>query len=82
MSLVLDDGRFRPDTARIVGTVHDALLFEVRKGALAEVATQIRETMEDMTPLMDWFGCEVDVPIKVEITYGKYWGDPEAKEWV
>jgi DNA polymerase-1 len=81
MSLVLLDRRFRPDTARIVGTVHDALLFEVRKRALEEVAPVIRETMEDMSPLMDWFGCEVDVPIKVEITYGKYWGDPEAKEW-
>lgn len=81
MSLVLLHSRLRPSDARIVGTVHDALLFEVRKEARDEVLPIIKQTMEDMTPLENWFGCEMDIPITTEITYGKYWGDPEAKEW-
>lgn len=74
LSMVQLQGRLRPGDARIVGTVHDALLFDVREDAVPEVARTVKEVMEDMEPVKRLFGAEITVPIVVELKVGPYWG--------
>ena len=61
------DGRF-------ISTVHDALLFEIRDADVAKALPIIQHTMENL-PLRKKFGVDVDVPIKVDLKVGRYWGD-------
>ncbi len=59
----LGDGR----PARMLLTVHDELLFEVRRGREEEVAALVREEMEG--------AIELDVPLEVDIGVGESWYD-------
>lgn len=61
--------------ARIVGTVHDALLFEVRDDVVPEMVENIRSVMEDTKTVKKLFGAEITVPIEVEISVGSHWGE-------
>lgn len=74
LSMVQLSQRLRSGEARIVGTVHDAILFEVREDVVVPVAKTIKTVMEDMSPVKRLFGAEVTVPIVVEIKVGPYWG--------
>lgn len=67
------------DEARIVGTVHDSILFEVRDDKVEEWAPVIKEVMEDMEYVQKMFGTEVGVPIVADIEVGQHWG--EGKPW-
>lgn len=80
LSLVQLNSILNPYEARIVATIHDALLFEVRDEAVPRVCKVIKETMEDMTPVRKKFGTEVIVPIEVEIKVGQHWGEGEVWE--
>lgn len=67
-----------PEKARIVGTVHDSLLFEVRKDAAQEVLTQVANVM--LYPgIKRRFGAELTVPLSVEFKIGRRWADRNAK---
>lgn len=61
--------------AYIIGTVHDAALFEVREDAVAECLPIIKKIMEDVEPLRRFFGCNFDVPLRADLKVGKHWGD-------
>ena len=61
--------------ARLVGTVHDALLFEVRDDFVDEAAAQIKAVMEDMDWVKRNFGCDITVPIEAEVKIGQHWGE-------
>lgn len=67
-----------PREARIVGTVHDSILFEVREDVVDKWLPIIQKTMENL-PLKQKFGVELSVPIKADITVGTHWG--EGTEW-
>jgi uracil-DNA glycosylase family 4 len=67
--------------ARVVGTVHDAILFEVREVALHTVLPTIKSTMEDLSMVKRKFGAEITVPIEAEVKVGQWWGDPKAEVW-
>lgn len=60
--------------ARIVGTVHDSILFEVRNEYLEEATPIIRQVMEDIAYIERVFKTEITVPIEVEIKTGQHWG--------
>jgi DNA polymerase-1 len=60
-----------------ISTVHDALYWEVRNDHLRRALPIIKNTMENL-PLEKMFGVVLDVPIKVDIKLGPYWG--EARE--
>jgi DNA polymerase-1 len=79
LSLVELHLRMDPQKCRIVGTVHDSILFEVREDAVAEYAPFIKEVMEDMSIVRKKFGTEVTVPIVADIEVGDHWG--EGKPW-
>lgn len=79
LSLVRLETLLRPRDAFIVGTVHDAINFQVRNEALDYYLPIIRETMEDTSVARQKFGVEPDVPIEVEVKYGQHWG--EGRVW-
>jgi DNA polymerase-1 len=58
-------------SCRIVGTVHDSLLIEVRKDKIMRVATKVKAIMEH-PKLMDEFQVELSVPIIAEIEVGPW----------
>lgn len=62
--------------ARSVGTVHDAINFEVPIEELPIVAPLIKKHMEN-PPIKEWFGVELDVPIIGDVALSKMWGDKE-----
>ena len=53
--------------ARMLFSVHDSLLVEVRKEHREEAASRLREVMENVVSL--------DVPLKVGVEFGYSWGD-------
>lgn len=65
--------------ARIVGTVHDSLLFEIRDDFLEESLPIIHSTMVDTKDVKRKFGTDIRVPIEVELKVGQHWG--EGKVW-
>jgi uracil-DNA glycosylase family 4 len=64
--------------ARIVGTVHDSILFEVRNDYVEEALPLIHETMVDTKDVKRKFGTDIRVPIEVEIKVGQHWGEGEV----
>lgn len=68
-----------PDEAKIVGTVHDSILFEIRKNKVKKWTKLIKHTMEN-PPLKRKFGVELTVPIVADITVGQHWGEGEPIE--
>lgn len=68
-----------PKKARIVGQVHDSVLFEVKEDCLQEILPIIKADMENVTRLDDLFGVDLDVPIVVDIKVGNAWG--QGEEW-
>lgn len=63
--------------AHPIGTVHDAVNFEVPDSELATALPIIKDTMENL-PLGSLFGVHLDVPIVADLKVGTHWGD--AKE--
>jgi len=62
-----------PDDVRIIATVHDAVLMEVRKSKVEEILPQIKLLMEDREAIFEAFGWDIPVPLEVEIKVGP-WG--------
>jgi DNA polymerase I-like protein with 3'-5' exonuclease and polymerase domains len=58
-------------SCRIVGTVHDSLLIEVRKDKIMRVATKVKAIMEH-PKLMNEFQVELSIPIIAEIEVGPW----------
>lgn len=66
------------DRCRIVGTVHDAILFEVRNEYIEEVTEQIKAIMEKPQIITEKFGIRLPVPLvsDLEVKPGG-WGSVE-----
>lgn len=63
-----------PSEARVVGTVHDSILFEIRKDRVKHWAKVIHTTMENL-PLKKMFGAQLSIPIKVDVKSGRHWAE-------
>lgn len=61
---------------KIVGSIHDCLLFECKNDIIKMWTTKIKETMENL-PLDKMFGFYPTVPIKVDVKVSKYWEGEE-----
>lgn len=77
LALIILHALMPPDEVRIVGTVHDSILFEIRDDVVDKWVPIIREIMEHL-PLKQKFGAVLTVPIKVDISVGKHWGEGEV----
>lgn len=75
MSLVRLVDSLPTNRARIVGTVHDSILFELHDDYVEEGVNLIRRTMTDLSVVKKKFGTDVQVPIEVEIKTGTHWGE-------
>lgn len=76
------DSRARKDLDFfIIGSIHDALLFEVHEDHLDKVLPLIRTRMLDMDRIKRMFGAIIDVPIEVEIKVSSHWSEPGAEIW-
>lgn len=80
---VLDKDKFF-----VIGTVHDATLFEVRNDYLMEFCPRAKHILEHPKALEDVFHFETDVPIVADVAIGKSWGagkelhmDPGDETW-
>lgn len=60
--------------AHCIGLVHDAINFEVREDAVADLLPIVKDTMEDMSIVRRKFGVEIDVPIVADLKIGTRWG--------
>lgn len=65
--------------AHTIGTVHDALLFEVRDECVGDALPIIKDTMENL-PLERKFGVVLDIPIVSDLKVGTHWGDARELE--
>ena len=95
LSLVLLDRAFRKHSLRAapIGTVHDAINFEVPIDELPVVLPLIKKQMEN-PPLQQLFNVSLSVPIVADIGVGRAWGKSDEvpaelfksrralKEWI
>lgn len=61
---------------RSVGTVHDAINWEVPIEELPIAIPLIKQHMEE-PPIYEWFGVQLDVPIVGDVALSRMWGDKE-----
>lgn len=81
ISMILIHERFKQERIKghILGSVHDALLFEVHKKHAARAMPIIKHTMENL-PLRRMFGVTLDIPIVADLKIGSHWGDARELE--
>lgn len=60
---------------RIIATVHDSVLLEIKEGGAERTARKVKYIMEHL-PLRH-FGVKLDVPIKAGLSIGYRWGEME-----
>lgn len=72
----------------VIGTVHDATLFEVRNDYLMEFCPRAKHILESPKVLEKVFHFETDVPIVADVAVGRSWGagmelhmDPGEDTW-
>lgn len=61
-------------TATPIGTVHDAINFEIPEDEMRYALPVIKSTMEDTSLLEREFGITMNIPIIADIKVGNYWG--------
>jgi len=77
-SMVQMQQEMNPREAFMVGTLHDAIFFQVREDALGEYLSVIKQVMENL-PLKKTFGLELSVPVVVDVDHAQHWtGTPDA----
>lgn len=76
LSTVLLDPDMNPEEIRLVGLIHDCLLFECRDDIINIWVDKIKSVMEHL-PLKEMFDFEPPVPIEVDVKVSKYWEGEE-----
>lgn len=74
LSMVLLHGRLDRSRGRIIGNVHDSILFQLDDDYVNEGSALIKSTMENL-PLKKYFGWKPTVPIQVDISVSDHWGE-------
>jgi len=74
MTMILIHPQLDPKIARMISTVHDSILFEIRDEAVDDVLPLILDTMENL-PLEEDFGCQLTVPIVADAKGGRFWSE-------
>jgi DNA polymerase-1 len=64
------------DECRMVGEVHDSILFEVREDLVDKWVPVIKKVME-YPELRERFGLEFTVPLVADVKVGQHWGECE-----
>lgn len=64
-----------PKECRLISTVHDSILFEVREGLEDKYTPIIKGVMEDTERLVRDFECYLTIPIVADMKYGSHWSE-------
>ncbi|MHA1302215.1 MAG: DNA polymerase [Candidatus Heimdallarchaeaceae archaeon] len=72
-ALVRLHNRFNPDEARILLTVHDSILIEVKPDKVDEVISVVKYEMEENCPI------DSPIPFKIGINIGERWGSLDKR---
>ncbi|HET7713554.1 MAG TPA: DNA polymerase, partial [Patescibacteria group bacterium] len=76
LSMVLLSQKLDHKRGRVIGNVHDAVLFEIDDDYIDEAKTIIKGVMEHL-PLKRLFGYSPTIPIEVDIGVGNHWGETD-----
>lgn len=81
LSMILIHAEFQRQgiRAKILGTVHDAINFEVWEPDVGRALPVIKDTMENL-PLKRKFGVDIDIPIVSDLKVGSHWGGARELE--
>lgn len=64
------------DKGLLINEVHDEVVLDMKKEYLDELLPQIKTILEDVDgSFQEYFGCRFNVPVEVDISYGRSWGD-------
>ncbi len=74
LAMIQLEKRLPQDEARLISTVHDSIIFEIREEEVDKWVPVIRDEMENV-PLERLFDCILTVPIVVDIKVGDYWSE-------
>lgn len=79
MQLMVAEFKRQGLEAHVIGTVHDAVLLEVKESHVKKVLPIVKRSMEDdlMVALQRKFGVDLDVPIVADLKVGSHWGDAQ-----
>lgn len=77
MTLIEEEFKNHDIDGLIIGTVHDAVNFDIAQKHLGRALPIIKKTLENL-PLDSLFNVHLDVPIVADLKVGRHWGD--AKE--
>ena len=70
----------RRDVVRLISTVHDSILLDVKATHIVSIAILVRDILQEAPTYFEYhFGTKFNLPLKVGISYGRSWG--EQKEW-
>lgn len=64
------------EDVRVILTVHDAVILEVKEELAEQYASHLKWYMEN-NPLQDWFGLTLPVSLDAEVAIGPTYGDTE-----
>lgn len=81
MSLLQIDAEFDEDDVRPVGTVHDAILMEVRTEMVPQVVKRVLEIMSQPRLLRD-FGIRLKVPVEADASIGPWGKGVSLEKWL
>ena len=70
LAMIALDAKLDEETARMLLTVHDEIVIEIREERVAEVAGIVKDTMENIFPLA--------VPLAVDTRWGRSWYDAKG----
>lgn len=81
MALLQVDKEFKEDIVRPVGTVHDAILIEIREDHVERVVKRILKIMQHPA-LLDEFGIKLQVPVEAEASVGPWGKGIKVEQWL
>lgn len=82
LSMVEAHNYFPRDKARCIGTVHDAILWEVRNDYMEEFALKLKSIMESPTVLREVFNFKSPVPIVTDVDIGDWGMGTGLEDWL
>lgn len=74
LAMIQLEEQFDPNECRIISTVHDSIIFEVREGLEDKYIPLIKKGLEEV-PLEREFECLLTVPIVADVKYGTHWSE-------
>jgi DNA polymerase I-like protein with 3'-5' exonuclease and polymerase domains len=69
------------DKVKLINTVHDSIIMDVHKEALSRACTSTKKILEAAPDILQKvYGIKFDLPLKVDVEYGKNWKELKTYE--